>query len=86
LSHAVGNLNYNATTLQLHLFADIKVPARLPVHVSDKVSTLIVYHHPLVEGVVFESSVFPSLLFPTQVMGKEAEVFTNHGAAAGCSA
>jgi hypothetical protein len=79
-------LNYNATALQLQLFTDIKVPARLPVHVSDKVPTLIVYHHPLVEGVVFESSVFPSLLLSAQVMGKEAEVFTHHGAAAGCSA
>jgi hypothetical protein len=40
------------------------------VHIPDKVATLIVDHDALIESVVFEAAIFPSLLLPAEVVGK----------------
>jgi hypothetical protein len=65
LSYTLRDLNNDAATIQLDLLPDIKIPARLPMHIADIVSPLIVYHDTLVEGMVLESAIDPSLLFLT---------------------
>lgn len=72
---AFGNLNDNPPSLQFHLLAFVKVPIASPVHVPNEMATVIVDHDALVEGVVFDPAILPSLLLPLEVVGEEADEF-----------
>jgi hypothetical protein len=83
--HALYNLNNNPPALQLDFLAFVEFPVALPVHVSDKIAALIVDHNPLVEGVISEATIFPSLLLPPEVVRKQAHEFEDRSAAAGAA-
>jgi hypothetical protein len=76
-SNALCDLNNDAAALKLELFAIAKVVVLVPVHVADEVGLFVVHHDALVEGVVLELSILPSLLLSLQVMCEEAHVVEN---------
>ena len=81
LANAVGNLDNGAAPLQLQFLANIEVLVALPVRISNEVSAVVINHDAFVEGVVFESSILPPLLLPSQVTGEETYVFDHQGSA-----
>lgn len=72
LTHTFRYLDDYPASFEFHLFALVKLPIAGPVHVADKVSAVVVDHNASVEGMVFESTILPSLLFPSQIVRKEA--------------
>jgi hypothetical protein len=78
---AFHDLNNDPSTLQLDLLAFTKLLFTLPVHVPDGMAALIVDHDALVEGVVFEAAILPSLLLPPEIVGKQADEIEDRGAA-----
>jgi hypothetical protein len=80
-ANALGNLDNDSATLQLNLFALVKVGFALPMHVANEVAALIVDHDTLVEGVVFDAAIFPSLLLPPKIVREEADELEHGGAA-----
>jgi hypothetical protein len=78
-AHALDNLD-NHPTLQLDFFAFVEFVVAPPVHVTNEVAALIVDHDALVEGVVFESAILPSLLLPLEIASKQADKFEDRSA------
>jgi hypothetical protein len=77
----LGHLNNDSTTFQLNLFAFVEFPVALPMHISNKIAAVIVDHDALIESVVFETAILPPLLFPSEIMGEEADEFEDWSAA-----
>jgi hypothetical protein len=81
-ANALGNLDNHTAPLQLDFLALVEIPVAVPMHVSHEIPTLVVDHDPLVECVVFESPILPSLLLPLQIVGKKTDKLEDNRTAA----
>jgi len=68
-------LNHDGTFLEGHLIALLEVIAAGPVKVAEEIPRNIVDHDTLVESVVTQKAILPSLLLSPQVVGIEAVEF-----------
>jgi hypothetical protein len=68
LAYTVLNLNYCISSIQREFVPWRQIAILIPVCIAHEVSTIIVYHDPLVECVVFQFSVLPSFLLTAQVV------------------
>ena len=68
---ALANLSDNAAPLKLQLVTVTEIVILAPVVIADEISSLVIDHNPSIESMVLEPAILPSLLFSSEIMGKQ---------------
>lgn len=79
MAGAIGHLNNGTATVKFELIPRLNMAICLPVRISDKVASIIMDHDPLVERVILEGSILPSLLLALQIVGEETDKVEDGG-------
>ena len=78
-TYPLRDLDHDGTFLKGHLIALLKVVAAGPVKVAEEISRNIVDHDTLVESVVAQEAILPSLLLSPEVVRVQAVEFMDRG-------